>query len=162
MIPYFPRGIKEAEQYTQNSGCQIQLICPYCGKLSDHSIAIETLCRTHSTGCPCGDGIFPRKFLFNFFQAINVVEYTRQVSAKDFAWCGKYRYDVMVKKDGAVYFVEAHGLQHFEHTGYERIASADLESTKENDRRKRVLASKNGILEKIILCLIAGKAPWHT
>ena len=159
MIPYFPGGVKEAELYTPSSGRQIQLICPYCGKLSDHSMAIATLCRTHSIGCPCGDGIsFPEKFLFNFFQAINVVEYTRQVSAKDFTWCGKYRYDGMFKKDGDVYFVEVHGLQHFEHTGYERITSVDLEATKENDRQKRLLAIENGILEKNYIVLDCRKS----
>lgn len=159
MIPYFPGSVKEAEQYTPSSGRHTRLICPYCGKLSDHTMAIATLYRTHSIGCPCGDGIsFPEKFLFNFFQSINVVEYTRQVSAKDFAWCDRYRYDGMFKKDEEVYFVEAHGLQHFEHTGYEGIASADLESTKENDRRKMLLAIENGILEKNYIVLDCRKS----
>lgn len=149
MVPYFPGGAAQAERYTPSSGRRLRLVCPYCGKLSDHTMAIATLYRTHSIGCPCGDGIsFPEKFLFRFFQTVPAAEYTRQVSAKDFAWCGRYRYDGMLTKDGEVYFVEAHGVQHFEHTGYERISSSNLAATRENDRRKRLLAIENGISEK--------------
>ena len=63
----------------------------------------------------------------------------------------------MFTKDGEVYFVEAHGVQHFEHTGYEQISSSDLAATKENDRRKRLLTIENGISEKSIVYWIAGK-----
>lgn len=159
MVPYFPGGVEEAERYTPSSGRQLRLVCPYCGRLSDHAIAIATLYRAHSIGCPCGDGIsFPEKFLFYFFQTVPAVEYTRQVSAKDFAWCGRYRYDGMFTKDGKVYFVEAHGVQHFEHTGYERLASSDLAAIKENDRRKRLLAIENGIPEQNYIVLDCRKS----
>lgn len=159
MIPYFPGGRKEAGCYTANSGRRLRMSCPYCGRLSDHPIAIATLHRTHSIGCPCGDGIsFPEKFLFFFFQTFPAVQYTRQVSAKDFPWCGRYRYDGMFQKDGAYYFVEAHGLQHFAHTGYERIASADLAATQENDRRKKRLALANGIAKTHYIVLDCRKS----
>lgn len=159
MIPYFPKGIEQARLYTPSSSRQLRLVCPYCGRLSDHSMAIATLYRTHSIGCPCGDGIsFPEKFVFYFFQTINVVEYTRQVSSKDFTWCGRYRYDGMFRIDGQVYFLEVHGLQHFEHTGYERISASDLETTKENDRRKKALAIEHGIPEENYIVLDCRKS----
>ena len=64
----------------------------------------------------------------------------------------------MLKKDGGVYFIEAHGLQHFAHTGYERLSSSDLAATKENDRQKRQLALENGIAEKNYIVLDCRKS----
>jgi|GEM_PF-632173 len=159
MISYFPGGVEEAELYTPNSGRHVRMICPYCGKLSDHTIAISTLHRTHSIGCPCNDGIsFPEKFLFNFFQTINVVQYIRQVSAKDLAWCGRYRYDGMFRKNGELYIIEAHGIQHFEPTGNKSLAHIELYSTKENDRQKKLLANQNGISDKNYIVLDCRKS----
>ncbi len=95
MIPYFPGGENQAKTFTCSSGRRLRLKCPHCGRLSDHPITIATLRRTRSIVCPCGDGVsLPEKFVFCLFQTVGI-SYTRQVSAKDFPWCGKYRNDGM-------------------------------------------------------------------
>ena len=154
MVSYFPKGAAQARGYTASSGRRLRLKCPHCGRLSDHPTTIATLYRTHSIGCPCGDGVsLPEKFVFCFFRAMGVTDYTRQVSSKDFQWCGRYRYDGMFRKDGQIYFVEIHGPQHYMHTGYETISSISLEENQANDRCKKALALENGIQESNYIVL---------
>lgn len=86
MAAYFPGGIDQASEYTVSSGRTVRFKCPYCGRLADHAMVISTLYRTHSIGCPCGDGVsFPEKFVYYLFREINCCEYVRQVSSKDFS-----------------------------------------------------------------------------
>lgn len=59
----------------------------------------------------------------------------------------------MFWEKGQLYFIEAHGPQHFEHTGYETMSMMTLEDVQKNDRQKKALAIANGIAEENYIIL---------
>jgi hypothetical protein len=141
MIKFFQGGYDEAKLYTRGSSRYIHPKCPECGRIRNNKMMITTIHRQGNVSCICGDGFsYPEKFIYNLFEQLELKHY-RQISNKDFKWCGSKRYDFYFKYNNEEYIVETHGEQHYKYTGF-RVS---LEEQIENDRLKREIALQNGI-----------------
>ena len=145
MVKYFQGGYDEAKKYTKGSDKEIYPVCPDCGRVKDKPMKIDTLRKSKSIACVCGDKIsYPEKVMSH---VLNIIEpnYISQLSSKNFEWCNKYRYDFYLPTYNSI--IEVHGEQHYRHTGFKRT----VEEEQENDRLKKELALNNGIDNYIII-----------
>lgn len=131
-------GIPEdiAKKYTSGSSKKISFPCPNCGEMIKNK-KIANIKNNKSIGCrSCGDGIsYPEKFVRSVLKQLELdyeVEYNPEWA------CGK-KYDFYIKSLNAI--IETHGLQHYKHTGFNRV----LQEEQENDSYKKELALFNRI-----------------
>lgn len=136
MIKYFQGGEKEAKLYTSGSTKRIYPICPDCGRVKDKTVQIGTICKTHSIGCKCSDGVsYPEKFFISLLDQLNI-KYIWQLSKNNFEWCEKYKYDFYLIDYN--YIIELHGEQHY------RTANFPTTKEKQNkiDKIKKDIGSR--------------------
>lgn len=146
MIKYFQGGIEEAKLYNKSSGKKIYPICPDCGRIKDKPVLISTIYRDDGIGCICGDGIpYPEKYMHYLLSALNL-DFSFQLSKKDFDWCGKYKYDFYLKDYNTI--IETHGRQHYEEC---KNFNIKLKDQKNIDKYKKILAINNSIKKYIII-----------
>lgn len=146
MVKYFQGGIEEAKLYTNSSGKKIYPICPDCGKIKDKCISISTIHRNEGIGCICGDGIsYPEKFMYYLLSVLNL-DFSFQLSKKDFYWCKDKIYDFYIKNCEVI--IETHGRQHYEEC---KNFNIKLKDQKNIDEYKKILAINNGVKKYIII-----------
>ena len=149
MIKYFLYK-EDAYNHTYGESVMIDCICPDCGNI--RKIKISQL-KQNGFSCICGDGFsYPEKIFSNILNQLNL-DYTYQLSKKDFIWCNTYRYDFYIPKYNII--IETHGNQH-----YDPVCNFnnDFENIHNNDINKRKLALKNNIETYIELdCRISNK-----
>lgn len=135
----------DAKHNLPRSGKKITVKCPHCGEMKH--ITPNNLYTKRSISCQkCSDGIkYPEKFMMGVLNQLGV-EYTSQLTKKDFKWCSNKKYDFYVPILNAI--IETHGRQHYEEVkGFKRT----LEEEQENDRIKKELALNNNISEYIVI-----------
>lgn len=151
MAEYFPGGAAEAARYTRTSQKRINFCCPACGRIRRKKLNIYTLYHKRSIGCVCRDGVsYPERFTACFFEAVGQQDYRRQVTPGEL-WGGReaFRYDGSFQKDGKQYLVEIHGAEHYTQVKFGNgEVCKSLESVQENDRKKKLLAEKHGIVRE--------------
>ena len=122
------------------SNKKIKIMCPDCGK--DKMISPETLICS-GLGCSCSDGqSYPNKFMYALLNQLNV-QYEPEYSPE---WAQEKRYDNFIKEKNCI--IENHGYQHY--NGWYNNKS-DLERQQKNDKHKKELALKNGIVNYVVL-----------
>lgn len=146
-------GISEedAKKYSKGSNKKIEVTCPYCGRRK--KMAINSINRTKSIGCICGDGIsYPEKFMYNLLLQIRA-NFTYQLSKTTFEWCGKYKYDFYIPELNCI--IETHGRQHYEDCYWGKASDAKL-----NDNAKEKLAKDHGIKNYIVIDCRYSELEW--
>lgn len=132
----------DASKYTSQSEKVIKFKCPNCGFVKKSKIG-----NVYNQGfscSKCSDGIkYPEKFMINLLSYLNV-EHIRELSSKDFEWCGSYRYDFYLPEYNMI--IETHGKQHYEYTGWH-----DVNKQQEIDIEKKKNALNNDIQKYITL-----------
>lgn len=129
-------------KYTSQNERVIQFKCPDCGYIK--KMRINNVYNQGFSCSKCSDGIkYPEKFMINILSELKI-EYIRELSKKDFEWCGSYRYDFYLPKYNMI--IEVHGKQHYEYTGWR-----DVRDQQRIDKEKKHLAISNGISEYISL-----------
>lgn len=135
MCDYFGVSEEDAKKYTPNHGKKIIVKCPDCGK--EKEIAPNTIYKTKSIGCTCGDNIsYPEKFIISLLDQLSV-SYIKEYSPE---WAKSKRYDFYFELDDKKYIIETHGEQHYNDRFY-----STSEEQKQNDQYKRELALNNKI-----------------
>ena len=158
MIPYFQGGYDEAKLYSYGSHTKIYPICPDCGKVKNKLTTINEIHRIHSIGCTCGDGVsYPEKFFISLLNQLNI-NYIYQPSKTNFNWINNnIRYDFYISELNMI--CEINGLQHYE-GNYEKLSGHDLEYEQNNDKFKKDLAIKNGIINYIYIDCRKSELQW--
>lgn len=130
----------DAKKYSHGSNKYVDCRCPNCG--FEKSVMVGNLCKK-GFYCPiCTDGIsYPEKFIMMLLK-LKSVKFKHQLTKKDFAWCGKCRYDFYLNDYNCI--IEVHGSQHYDTP----FLHNDVSITTENDRFKKDLAIQNGINEE--------------
>lgn len=167
MTVYFVNP-EEAKQYSHGSKKSILTKCPVCGRIRKKPIAIKTLYRTHSIGCPCGDGIsYPNKFMFAVSEQLSALgeirSFTREYRP---SWAEGRKYDFLIElKTENHIIVEMDGDFHSEKS---RDKSVTIEKQKEIDKKKDRMALEHGLsviripatvhdnIKENILCKLSG------
>ena len=145
LIKYFV-NIEDTYTHTYRSGDKVLLKCPNCEYIKTIPVSYLT---NQGIRCPrCSDGIsYPEKVMINLLYQLNI-DFIKEYSKTNNAWCSKYRYDFYFKLNNEKYIVETNGMQHYKES-FERIKSnrkiITLEEIQENDKKKKELAIKNGI-----------------
>ncbi|MGN8817913.1 hypothetical protein ACTNEN_06275 [Oribacterium sp. HCP28S3_H8] len=108
MVPYF---VDTSLTKSISSGSTIRVLvkCPYCGKIK--KMKPDTLKRTHSIGCTCGDGFsYPAKFMHNVLEQLVIKDQIQSFKTEFSApWLGKRRFDFMVLMPDKKFFIEIDG-----------------------------------------------------
>lgn len=137
LLKYFV-NINDAYNHTVNSSKRVRCRCPICNKEKD--IIIANLSRNGFVCNYCSDGIsYPEKFMTALLSQLNV-NYERQFKID------KYRYDFYLPNYNVV--IETHGEQHYTNT----FMNKELIKEKQNDKTKRELANKKGLIYVEIDC----------
>lgn len=135
-------SIEDAKTHTPNSNEKVYVECPLCGK--GKKIAPNTIYRTHSISCSCGDGIsYPEKLMESILIQLNV-KYERQYGTD---WSKKKMYDFYLPDYNII--IETHGEQHYEEC--KSFTKKNLKDVQENDKFKEELALNNGIKNYIVI-----------
>ena len=81
---------EDAKLYASQSNDKIKVKCPYCGRIKNKKIQINSIYKQHSIGCSyCGDGIsYGHKYMFNLFTQIN----QKFIDNYTFDWCKFYNH----------------------------------------------------------------------
>lgn len=136
---------EDAKKYTKGSGVYIFVKCPKCG--NEKNISISSILTYKSICCLCGDGVsYPEKIIISVLNQIGI-KFTSQLSKTTFEWCSNKRYDFYFELNHKKYIIEAHGMQHYKHTGFKR----KIKDEQENDKLKKELALNNGIYKYIVI-----------
>ena len=140
-VQYFQGGEEEASLYSAGSGKQLFFKCPICNQIAKRPRAINDLIKYHSIGCQCdGKLSFPELIVFNLLNQFNIKFYT-QASNIILSWAGTKRYDFYLPDNNCI--IETHGKQHYTQT---KLIGRTLQEEQANDKYKKELAIKNGIL----------------
>ncbi|MEX0082987.1 hypothetical protein AB2T90_11175 [Clostridium butyricum] len=139
MVKYF-KNIEDVYTHTYSSIEKLQMACPECR--AEKMMTPDKL-YNWGFGCPrCGDGAsYPEKFMFNLLEQLDI-NFIPQFNVTNANWCGKYKYDFYFELNNEKYIIETHGEQHYRDTVK---FSKSLAENKENDKRKKDLAFKNGV-----------------
>lgn len=141
LIDYFVNK-NDALSFTIGSEKKVKLKCINCGLVKYKSI--KDFCKKGFACNQCNDGIsIPEKFLSNILLELNV-DFKRHCK---FEWSNNRIYDFYLPKYNCL--IETHGGQHFNKNGFITLGGRSLKEEKENDKIKRNLALKNGILNYI-------------
>ena len=136
-VKYFV-NINDTHTYTYSSSKKVKMKCIDCGHTK--TMKINTLAHQGFPCSLCSDGVsYPEKLMSSILTKLNI-EFTKQMSYDN----GEHRYDFYLCDYSAI--IETHGRQHYEQT--KRKGARTLEEEQENDRYKRELANKNGILNE--------------
>lgn len=156
MIPYFPNGITEAQQYTSGSVQSIQLQCPDCGRLK--TTTLSNLKRQHKLHCVCASSVsFPERFVGSLLDSLHI-NYIHQCGNKILPWIEENRFYDFYLPDYSM-IIETHGKQHYEAvTTWHHILS--FEERQHIDETKRQMAIQNGIRHYIIIDCRKSSAQW--
>jgi len=144
MVKFFQGGIEEALLYTKtgsgnpnNPNGMIYPLCPECGRVKTKKVSINTIYKSHSIGCSCGDGIsYPSKIMFNILEQLNInfeTEYSPD-------WIKPKRYDFYIPLINKI--IETDGGFH---TRDNSMSGQTKEDSKEIDDYKDRLALEHGI-----------------
>lgn len=146
MIPFFVNE-ELAKQYPHGSKEKPQFHCPDCGRIRKKPLCIDTLYRTRSIGCVCGDGYsYPNKYMFSLLEQLlkkgKINAFDNEYNDE---WTKKKRFDFLVNliPDGRAIIVEMDGkLGH----GYNSIdENMPPEKAKAIDKWKDLQAQKRDI-----------------
>lgn len=120
-----------AKENNRRSTNKIDVKCPICGRIKDKQIQINSLVKSHSIGCPCGDGFsYPAKLVFNLLEQLNT-EFKTEYSP---LWCKfnfrdyirKGYYDFVFKLNNKKYIIETDGdLGHGNVTNLSKITAEE-------------------------------------
>ena len=141
MVKYFLHK-EDAYNHTKYSNKKSEIICPNCGYIKSMQI-----CRLAYQGVSCNNcndsTSYPNKFITKLCQILkennSIKDYELE---KTFKWSKGKRYDFyIILNDNKTLIIEAHGEQHYKHTGRGRT----LQEEQRNDAEKCWLAYKNGI-----------------
>lgn len=152
-VKYFVHE-EDSHTITYGSSRRVELKCPVCGTLKE--MPMDRF-HTQGLGCQkCGDGVsYPEKFLRMFIEQLNL-DFTYQLSKKDFTWCGESKYDFYLPKYNCI--LEIHGEQHY--TSGAHFNSKNIRNEQDNDNYKRKLAISNGIKHYFELDCRESKIEW--
>lgn len=146
MIPYFIDPAMASKYYHGNRTESIIFKCPDCGRVRNKPMYLDTLYRTKSIGCRCGDGFsYPNKFMFSICEqllAYNKIHYFEdEFNAK---WINKRRFDFYIEIDDKKnsIFVEMDGGFH---SGKSRDKNVSPKELLKIDKWKDKKANENGI-----------------
>jgi hypothetical protein len=134
---------EDGYRHTQASGKKVDwkcLDCEYVTKNKPIFRMLEdlTICKS------CSDGFkFPEKFMLNLLLQLQV-EFIRQ---KSFNWLKEKKYDFYIPSLNMI--IETHGGQHYKIQGYVSVGGRTLEEEQSNDRLKKIMAKKNGVVNYI-------------
>lgn len=128
---------KDAYKYAKGSGKKIDAICPNCGRIK--RIVIRDICRHHSIGCVCSDGLsYPEKFMFNMLEQLDE-KFIREYSPE---WLGGRRFDfyipskkLIIEMDGGL----GHGKKDNKMNGITKEESQAIDDWKDNEADKHNL-----------------------
>lgn len=145
MIPYFQGGYEEAKQYSYCSNKKIIAKCPDCGRIKTKPISINTIHKTHSIGCICGDGIsYPQKYMYMVLEQLQV-PFEMEFSPD---WINGRRYDFKILTEDIIIETDG-GLGH----GHKTNLYKNYQESLKIDEYKDMMALKNGIEVIRIDCL---------
>lgn len=129
---------EDGYKYCSGSNIKLKWSCPICGEIiteSPNSVSTYGLvCKIHN-----GTTSYPNRFFYFLLKQLNI-EYE---SEKRFEWSNGRIYDVYIPSINTI--IEAHGIQHYEQTGF----PITLKEQQEIDRYKLDMAIKNGITNYI-------------
>lgn len=140
MIPFFQEKDKHLiYECKRTSNKRIYPICPYCGKVKEKLVAIYTIYKNHSIGCPtCSDGVsYSEKFIMELFCQLHI-SIIFHPTVKEIPWAKPHIYD-FYDSDRKV-IIEVNGIQHYEEV---KVFRKSLKETQENDRIKKEKVIKN-------------------
>lgn len=132
-----------------NSGEETLIRCPNCGKPKLYQ-AKSLFVPTFTFSCDnCSSKVsYPNRVMYYMLEQLkeqdntNIFKIEKEVT---FSWSNGKRYDFYITlKNGQTLIIEAHGIQHYEHT-FETIQGRTLQEEQKNDSEKCWLAYKNGI-----------------
>lgn len=136
-VKYFV-DVEDAYMHTYSSNKKVKLKCSDCGYAK--IMSIDSLTRYGFSCNLCSDGIsYPEKLVSSVLNKLEI-EFIKQISYDG----DKHRYDFYLPKYKTI--LETHGDQHYRQ-GFKKLGKT-LEEEQENDRIKRELANKNGILNE--------------
>lgn len=134
------KNSEEGYKYCSGSNIKLEWTCPICGEIiteSPNSVSTYGLvCKIHN-----GTTSYPNRFFYFLLKQLNI-EYE---SEKRFEWSNGRIYDVYIPSINII--IEAHGIQHYEQTGF----AITLEEQQKIDKCKFDMAIKNGITNYITI-----------
>ena len=131
----------------KNSKNKILVKCPICQRIKDNPVRIVDLIKSHSIGCPCGDGFsYPAKYVFSILEQCQL-DFITEYSP---CWCKfEFRdyirqgiYDFVFKLKDKNYIVEADG--DMGHGNSMSISDISADESIFIDKEKDRLANENG------------------
>lgn len=134
------KNSEDGYKYCSGSNIKLEWTCPICGEIiteSPNSVSTHGLvCKIHN-----GTTSYPNRFFYFLLKQLNI-EYE---SEKRFEWSNGRIYDVYIPSKNTI--IEAHGIQHYEQTGF----VITLEEQQKIDKCKFDMAIKNGITNYITI-----------
>lgn len=125
-----------ADTLSFGSSIDVDMICDNCGDVRKYSP--NYLTNRGFVCLKCSDGIsIPEKFIYSLFKQIGLNFQTQ----KRFDGIEDKYYDFYFELNGHPYCCEAHGRQHYKHSGRGR----SLKEEQDNDELKYSLAIQNGV-----------------
>lgn len=129
---------QDGYKYCSGSNIKLEWSCPICGEViiesPNHVSTNGLVCKIHN-----GTTSYPNRFFYFLLKQLNI-EYE---SEKRFEWSNGRIYDIYIPSINTI--IEAHGIQHYEQTGF----AVTLAEQQEIDKYKHDMAIKNGIINYI-------------
>lgn len=134
-------------KHTIHSSSKVDFKCPNCGHIVE-SKRIRDVYRHGLTCRHCSDNIpFAERIMYSLLDIQrHLLDDNQFVFDKTFDWSHRKEYDFYFCINGVPYIVEMNGEQHYIERKNSKICS-NLSYQQENDRLKKNLAIKNGILD---------------
>ena len=132
------KNSEDGYKYCSGSNIKLEWICPICGEViieSPNNVSTRGLvCKIHN-----GTTSYPNRFFYFLLKQLNI----KYESEKRFEWSNGRIYDIYIPSINTI--IEAHGIQHYEQTGF----AVTLAEQQEIDKYKHDMAIKNGIINYI-------------
>ncbi len=128
---------------SEGSNKKLNWKCPDCNEVvknkSPNDIKNKGLsCKT------CGDGMsYPEKFIYTLLNKLQI----EFIYDNSFTWSNRKRYDFYIPIFNLI--IESHGKQHYGENGFHTLGNKKFEDELANDKHKKELALKNGIMKYI-------------
>ena len=129
------KNSEDGYKYCSGSNIKLDWVCPICREIITES---PNNVSTHGLVCKIHNGTtsYPNRFFYFLLKQLNI----KYESEKRFEWSNGRIYDIYIPSINTI--IEAHGIQHYEQTGF----AVTLAEQQEIDKYKHDMAIKNGII----------------